>query len=101
MKFDKFFSVSDLPEEDEDTGGWGVKVEPSKRLQKLHPHKAIAELQEYVDGVKELLAHYHQTFDEEDFDKPENLGKLKKAAFELDVSESYLAYLKKHYQTVH
>jgi hypothetical protein len=101
MKFSRFFRVLDLPEGEDDVGGWGVKVEPSKHLQNMHPHEAIAELQVYVDGVKELLTYYQQVFTDEELEKPENLGKLKKAAFELDVSNSYLSYLKKHYQTVH
>jgi len=101
MTFSKFFSVSDLHEGEEDLGGWGVKVEPSKHLKKLHPHKAIAELQAYVDGLKDLLAYYHQTFSDEKLDKPENLAKVRKATFELDVSESYLSYLRKHYITMH
>ena len=101
MKFSKLFTVSNLSEDEEDMGGWGVKVEPTKRLRNLHPHKAIAELQQYVDGVKELIAYYHETFEEKDFERPESLAKMKKAAFELDVTESYLTYLRKHYQTIH
>lgn len=101
MEFRELFVVSDLAEGEEDSSGWGVSVKPSKRLQELHPHRAIAELQALTDDLKELLSQYHQTHLDEDLEKPENLAKERKAAFELDVSESYLAYLKKHYMTIH
>ena len=101
MKFKKFFRVSDLPEESDDPEGWGVRVEPSKYLQKLHPHKAIAELQIFVNELKDVLKQYHQTFTDQDLEKPEYFGKMRKVTFELDVSESYLGYLKKHYKTIH
>jgi hypothetical protein len=99
--FNKLFVVTDLEEGEEDLGGWGVKVTPSKYLQKLHPHEAIAELQVFVDGIRGLLTTYHENLTQQQLENPENLGKVSKATFELDVSESYLAYLKKHYGTIH
>jgi hypothetical protein len=101
MEFRELFVVSDLADGERDSSGWGVSVKPSKRLQELHPHRAIAELQAHVDGLKDFLAQYQNTHQDEDLEKPENLAKERKAAFELDVSESYLAYLKKHYTTIH
>ena len=101
MKFSSMFHVSDLREGEEDHGGWGVRVEPTKRLLKLDSHAAITILQNCVDRLKDLLAHYHKIFTKEDLENPDNLAKVRKVAFELDVSESYLAYLKKQHRIVH
>jgi hypothetical protein len=43
--------------------------------------------------------HCHQAFTEEYLRNPGNLATVRKAVFELDVSESYLAYLRKQHTT--
>jgi hypothetical protein len=101
MNFSELFTVSDLSEGEEDPGGWGVHVEPSKRLLSLDPDTAIAELQAHVDKLKQLLRHYYETFEKEELEKPENLATVREAVFEFDVSESYLDYLKKQHTTIH
>jgi hypothetical protein len=101
MKFGEMFTVSELFGEEEDPGGWGVHVEPTKALLKLDPDKAITELQAHVDNLKQLLRHYHETFEKKDLEKSENVARVREAVFELDVSESYLDYLKKHHRTIH
>lgn len=101
MDFSELFTVSDLSEGDEDPGGWGVHVEPTKRLLRLDPDTAMAELQAHVDKLKQLLRHYYETFDKEELDKTETHAKVREAVFELDVSESYLDYLKKQHVTIH
>ncbi len=101
MEFRDFFAVKDLPEGEEDPGGWGVTVEPSKRLQKLHPTKAITALRGYVDELNALIAHFHQIHGAEDLEKPANMAKMRNAVFELEVSESYLAYLNERHKILH
>jgi len=101
MKFNSLFTVSDLRQGEADPGGWGVRVQPSKRLLNLNPDTAIVELQTCVDTLKGLLGHYHQVFTEEDLKNPEHLEEVRKAAFQLDVSESYLAHLRKQHKTIH
>jgi hypothetical protein len=68
LKFKKFFAVEANPQGSDDPEGWGVKVIPSKYLQQLPPHKAIAELQSYVDTLKDVLRHCRQTFTDEDLE---------------------------------
>lgn len=101
MKFKKFFTVTANPEGSDDPEGWGVRVIPSEYLQELPAHKAIAELQAYVDVLRDVLKQYRQTFTDEDLEKPENFAKMRKVAFELDVCESYLAFLEKNHKTIH
>ncbi len=101
MKFKRFFAVEANPEGSDDPEGWGVKVIPSKHLQQLPPHKAIAELQSYVDTLKDVLKHCRQTFTDEDLEKPENFGEIRRVTFELDVCKSYLEFLEKDHKTIH
>ena len=95
------FSVSDLSKGEKDPGGWGVHVEPTKRLLKLDPEKAIDELQTFVDNLKDFLRSYNQKFTKEDFKKPDNLTRVREVVFQIDVCESYLDYLKKQHKTIH
>jgi len=102
MEFKEFFTIAKSSSEGVQDSTWGqVSVKPTESLQKLPPHKAIAELQTFVDGLKDVLQQYQQSFTEEDLEIPENFGKLRKAVFERDVAKSYLDYLKKHYTTKH
>ena len=101
MKFKKLFTVTAKPEGSDDPGGWGVEVTPSKYLQKLPPQEAIAELQAYIDALKDILKHYRQTFSDADLDKPEHFEKMRQVAFELDVCESYFDFLVKNSKTIH
>ena len=95
------FSVLDLSKGEEDPSGWGVHVEPTKRLLKLDPETAITELQAFVDNLKDLLGHYHQRFTKDDLTNPENLARVREVVFQLDVCESYLEYLKKQHTKIH
>jgi len=102
MEFEEFFTIAKSSSEGVRDSTWGqVSVKPTESLEKLPPHKAIAELQTFVDGLKDVLEKYHQSFTEEDLEIPENFAKVRKVVFERDVAHSYLDYLKKHYTTKH
>ena len=102
MEFKEFFTVVKPGSEGvEDSTGWQVAVKPTKFLEKLPPHKAIAELTEYTQDLKDTLTQYRQVLTDEDLEVPKNFGKIRKAVFELDVAQSYLDYLKEHYTTKH
>jgi hypothetical protein len=101
MHFSELFIVSDLAKGEEDSGGWGVHVEPTKRLLRLDPETAMAELQAHVNKVKQFLRHYYEICDQEGLEKAETVAEVRKAVFELDVSESYLEYLRKQHVTLH
>jgi hypothetical protein len=101
MDFSELFTVSDLSEGEEDPSGWGVHVEPTKNLVKLDPSAAMAALQAHVDKLKQRIRHYHEAFDKQELENPQNVAMVRQAVFELDVSESYLDYLKKRHRTLH
>ena len=101
MEFKEFFTVVNGSEGVEDSTGWQVAVKPTKFLEKLPPHKAIADLTEYTQDLKDTLTQYRQVLTDEDLEVPKNFGKIRKAVFELDVAQSYLDYLKEHYTTKH
>jgi len=102
MEFKEFFTIGKTSSEGAQDSTWGpVSVKPTEFLEKLPPHKAIAELQTFVDGLKDVLKKYQQTFTDEHLQIPENFGKVGRAIFERDVAQSYLDHLKKRYTTKH
>lgn len=96
MNFERYFTIV------EGLGtGQKVKVVPSEYLEKLHPHKAIVELQAYVETLEERLIQYAQFFTVKDFETPKNVDKLVEALAKLKVTNIYLDYLVKSYKTIH
>ena len=95
MNFETFFTI------EEDSEGLSVKVRPTTYMVQLHPHRAMVELEFYIDTLHDALFPYQGAFSELDFDEPESLKKRRGWVFELETCQDYLAHLKEHYQTVH
>ena len=79
-----------------DLEGQRVIVKPSKYLKKLHPEDVIAELEAYVQSLKDKLMKYSQ----QDVDVPKIRKRINKLGSELDIAKKYLAHFKKNYEAI-
>ena len=96
MNFETFFTL-----EEDGSEGLSIWVRPTRYLWKLHPHKAMAELEAYIDTLHETLFLYRGAFTKKNLDVLKNLVEVRRVLFQLEACEDYLAYLKKHYETIH
>ncbi len=96
MSFDKFFTV-----EEEDSEGLGIRVRPTRYVRRLHPHKAMAELEAYIDALYQDMSEYQDALHEKVLHGPENLQKVGRVLFELETCQHYLTHLETHYKTIH
>ncbi len=92
MDQNRFFTV-----EIDESSGQAFRVMPSQYLEELHPHQAIAEMQEYIETLKDALEQYHQG--------PKamlsGLGRIGSLAFELELVCTFLASFRQAYGTMH
>ena len=96
MNFETFFTL-----QEDGFEGLSIWVRPTRYLWKLHPHKAMAELEAYIDTLHETLFLYRGAFTKKNLDVLKNLVEVRRVLFQLETCEDYLAYLKKHYETIH
>ncbi|MBW1740196.1 MAG: hypothetical protein JRJ42_03560 [Deltaproteobacteria bacterium] len=92
MNHNKFFTIEIHESEDQP-----LTLTPSEYLETLHPHKAIAEMQEYIEMLEDALNQY----DREHIWIPVNIGKVGSLAFELELVRTFLAFFKQAYGTMH
>jgi len=99
MNFDTFFRIEieeGCPE------GLSVKIRPTRYMWRLHPHKAMAELEAYIDALYQALSRHRDPSTEEALNKQEDLKKARqRMLFELETCQDYLAQLKEQYKTIH
>lgn len=81
----------------EETDGEYIRIEPSEYVRSLHPHKAMAELRDFIDSLTDELSQYT----DDDMQVPERIGEVRNMAFELHLAENYLAHLRDNYSTIH
>ncbi len=92
MVYNKFFNT--VFDESE---GHFVRVEPTEYVQMMHPHKAMEELKDFINSLKDELSQYTG----DDMQIAGDFGKVRNMAFELHLAQSYLAHLQENYSTVH
>ena len=69
---------------------------------RLHPHKAMSELEAYIDALYQGLSRHRDPSTEEALNKQEDLKKARRRMlFELETCQDYLAQLKEQYKTIH
>jgi hypothetical protein len=90
MNQNKFFIV-----EADNTPGQALKIMPTEYLEELHPHQAIAELQEYIETLETAMEQY------EGQPMPMNVGRIGSLAFELELVRSFLRSFRETYGTMH
>ena len=99
MTFDTFFRIEieeGCPE------GLSIKIRPTRYMWGLHPHKAMAELEAYIDALYQALSRHRDPSTEEALNRLENLKKARRRMlFELETCQDYLAQLKEQYKTIH
>ena len=88
----KFFKV----QVDESTDQ-ALRIIPSEYLEALNPHQAIAEMQEYIETLKNALEQYRH----EPTHEPMNIGKVGSLVFELELVRTFLASFKHVFGTMH
>jgi len=99
MDFDTFFRI-DIEEACPE--GLSIKIRPTRYVWTLHPYRAMAELEAYIDTLYEALSRHGDPSTEEALTKQEALNKTRRRMlFELETCEDYLAQLKKQYKTIH
>jgi hypothetical protein len=81
----------------EESGDEFIRIEPSEYVRSLHPHKAMAELRDFIDSLTDELDQYTDL----DMQIPERLGEVRNMAFELHLAQNYLAHLQDNYSTIH
>ena len=94
MNFDTFFRIEieeGCPE------GLSIKIRPPRYMWRLHPHKAMAELEAYIDALYQDMSEYQDAL----LHGPENLQKVGRVLFELETCQHYLTHLETHYKTIH
>ncbi len=92
MNQNKFFII-----EADNTPGQALKIMPTEYLEELHPHKAIAELQEYIETLETALEQYQ----DQPMNMPANVGRVGSLAFELELVKSFLRSFQETYGTMH
>jgi len=92
MSRNKFFTV----QMDESTAD-SLRITPSKYLDELHPHQAIAEMQEYAQTLENALQECEQA----SILLPAKIGKIGSLAFELELVRTFLTSFKQTYGTMH
>ncbi|MBW2107581.1 MAG: hypothetical protein JRI36_02790 [Deltaproteobacteria bacterium] len=92
MDHNKFFTV-ELDESSEGT----LRVMPTKYLDGLNPHKAIAEMQAYIETLENALEQ-HQNGPAVTPMTVHSIGAL---AFELELVRTFLNSFKQAYGTMH
>ena len=92
MNNNRFFTV-ELDNASEQT----LRVMPTAYLEELHPHEAIAEMQEYIETLEDVLVKKQNSETGHVF-KLQGIGSL---AFELELVRSFLASFKQAYETMH
>jgi hypothetical protein len=92
MNHNRFFTV-EVDESSQET----LRVMPTDYLEELHPHKAITEMQEYIETLENAMSQYEggRVFNPV---KVQGIGSL---AFELELVRTFLASFKQAYGTMH
>jgi hypothetical protein len=81
----------------DESAGDLLRVTPSKYLDELHPHQAIAEMQDYTQTLEDAL----QQCQEEFMPVPAKMGKIGGLVFELELVQTFLASFRQAYGTMH
>ena len=92
MDHNRFFTV-----EVDKSSGQTLRVMPTEYLEEMHPHEAIAEMQEYIETLEHTLLQYTQ----ENAVNPLNVKGIGSLAFELELVRTFLATFKQTYGTMH
>jgi hypothetical protein len=96
MDFETFFIV-----EEDGSEGLTVRVRPTRYLERMHPHQAMTELEDYIEILYENLFQYQDVLAETDLKESEDVKQMHGLMFELEACQDYLAHLKEHFQTIH
>jgi len=78
----------------EDSDGQMIQVKPTEYLLSLEPLEAIDKLQANVQSMAQELDLYSK----DDLEVPENIEKLRRLVFELEVAQGYLSEVFKSWQ---
>jgi hypothetical protein len=92
MDHNRFFTV-EVDESSDQT----LRVMPTEYLEEMHPHKAIAEMQEYIETLEMTLKRNT----EGRVQNPFNVKGIGSLAFELELVRTFLASFKQAYGTMH
>jgi hypothetical protein len=92
LNTNKFFTV-----EMDHATEQGLRIMPTTYVEEIHPHKAIEEIQEYIETLETALSLYQRG--ENNFE--ENMGRVGALAFELELVRTFLASFKQAYGTMH
>jgi hypothetical protein len=99
MDFETFFRIEI---EEACPEGLSIKIRPTRYVWRLHPYRAMAELEAYIDTLYEALSRHGGPSIDEASNKQEALKKTRRRMlFELETCEDYLAQLKEQYKTIH
>ena len=74
-----------------------LQIIPSKYLEELNPHQAIAEMQEYIETLEDALKKCRH----EPMRETMNSGKVGSFAFELELVRTFLASFRQVFGTMH
>jgi hypothetical protein len=96
MNFETFFTI-----EEDGSEGLSVWIKPTRYLERLHPHQAVNELEDYIEILHDALFRYQDTFSEVDLKGSENVRKIQRLIFEVEACQDYIAHLREHYRTMH
>jgi hypothetical protein len=96
MYYNKFFTV-----EMGETAEQPLLVKCSDYVEGLHPHQAIAEMEEYMGTLEDALGNAFEEHSDESVYAPVNTGKLGAFAFELQLVQTFLSSFKRTYGTMH
>jgi hypothetical protein len=92
MNNNKFFTV-----EMDDISEQALRIMPTNYVEKLHPHQAIAELEEYIATLESVMEKYYQG----NVTELKKMGRIGSIAFELELVRTFLTSFKQVYGTMH
>jgi hypothetical protein len=92
LNHNRFFSV-----ETDEAKNEPLRLIPSKYVDGLPPYQAIAEMEEYIEILKDVLEDHPQ----EPMGTPMEIGRLGSLAFEIELVRTFLASFKQVYGTMH
>ncbi|MDY6987382.1 MAG: hypothetical protein SWQ30_04925 [Thermodesulfobacteriota bacterium] len=88
----RFFTVQTDPSRDE-----ALRLIPSKYVDELPPQQAIAEMEGYIEALKDALKKSSR----QTAGTPAEKGKLGSLAFEMELVGTFLSFFKKAFGTMH
>ncbi|MDY6951612.1 MAG: hypothetical protein SWE60_08875 [Thermodesulfobacteriota bacterium] len=88
----RFFTIETDP-----SGDKHLRLIPSKYVDELPPHQAIAEMEGYIEALKDALKKSSR----QAASTPAEKGKVGSLAFEMELVGTFLSFFKKAFGTMH